>query len=65
MLESDDTSNKNIFNNMPLFDAVDNIDEQEKKSVVEDEIKNINLDDMAPRDALDFLYRIKAMLKVS
>ena len=65
MLESDDTSNKNIFNDIQLFDAVDNIDDQEKKSVVEDEIKNINLDDMAPRDALDFLYRIKVMLKVS
>ena len=65
MLESDNTSNKNIFNDMSLFDVVDNITEQEKKSVVENEIKNINLDDMAPRDALDFLYRIKAMLKIN
>ena len=53
------------MSDLPLFSADQNSHEPAEKKVdpLHEEIKNINLDSTSPRDALEFLYKLKETLK--
>ncbi|MGB1360710.1 MAG: DNA mismatch repair protein MutS [Alphaproteobacteria bacterium] len=60
-LEQDKSVQNDLFSSLPLFDAVE---EKEQDDPLINEIENVNIDDMSPRDALDFIYRLKALIKI-
>ena len=55
-------SAKDIVSDLPLFNAGGSVVEV-KASEVEEVLGSVNVDDMAPRDALDFVYRLKSILE--
>ena len=59
--DSTKMSAKNIVSDLPLFNAKGSVVEF-KLSEVEEVLGSVNVDDMAPRDALDFVYRLKSIL---
>ena len=56
---------KGLINDLPLFSNDQNFHEAKEKTVdpIHEEIRNINLDDTSPRDALEFLYKLKEAQK--
>ena len=56
---------KGLMSDLPLFSNDQNSHEPAEKKVdpLHEEIKNINLDSTSPRDALEFLYKLKETLK--
>ena len=54
-----------LINDLPLFSNDQNFYEPSKKKAdpLHEEIKNINLDGTSPREALEFLYKLKENLK--
>ena len=56
---------KGLINDLPLFSIDQNSHDPTEKKVdpLHEEIKNINLDSTSPRDALEFLYKLKEILK--
>ena len=60
--DSTKMSAKDIVNDLPLFNDEGSVVEV-KPSEVEEVLGSVNVDDMAPRDALDFVYRLKSILE--
>ena len=56
---------KGLINDLPLFSNDQNFHEATEKTVdpIHEEIRNINLDNTSPRDALEFLYKLKETQK--
>ena len=56
---------KGLMNDLPLFSNDQEPHDLTEKKVdpLHEEIKNINLDSTSPRDALEFLYKLKETLK--
>ena len=56
---------KGLINDLPLFSIDQNSHDPTEKKVdpLHEEIKNINLDSTSPRNALEFLYKLKEILK--
>ena len=56
---------KGLINDLPLFSNDKNFHEPTEKEVdpIHEEIRNINLDNTSPRDALEFLYKLKETQK--
>ena len=56
---------KGLINDLPLFSNDQNFHEPTEKKVdpLHEEIRNINLDNTSPRDALEFLYKLKETQK--
>ena len=56
---------KGLISDLPLFSNDQNSHNPMKKKAdpLHEEIKNINLDSTSPRDALEFLYKLKETLK--
>ena len=56
---------KGLMNDLPLFSNDQNFHEPMEKEVdpIHEEIRNINLDNTSPRDALEFLYKLKETQK--
>ncbi|MDC3003497.1 DNA mismatch repair protein MutS [Paracoccaceae bacterium] len=56
---------KGLINDLPLFSNDQNFHEATEKTVdpIHEEIRNINLDNTSPRDALEFLYKLKETRK--
>ena len=56
---------KGLINDLPLFSNDQNFHEATEKKVdpIHEEIRNINLDNTSPRDALEFLYKLKETQK--
>ncbi len=56
---------KGLINDLPLFSNDQNFHEPTEKEVdpIHEEIRNINLDNTSPRDALEFLYKLKETQK--
>jgi DNA mismatch repair protein MutS len=56
---------KGLVSDLPLFSNDQNSHDPTEKKVdpLHEEIKNINLDSTSPRDALEFLYKLKETLK--
>ena len=56
---------KGLVSDLPLFSNDQNSYDPTEKKVdpLHEEIKNINLDSTSPRDALEFLYKLKETLK--
>ena len=56
---------KGLINDLPLFSNEQNSHDPAEKKVdqLNEEIKNINLDSTSPKDALEFLYKLKETLK--
>ena len=52
---------KGLVNDLPLFSNDQNFHEAKEKEVdpIHEELRNINLDNTSPRDALEFLYKLK------
>ena len=61
-LEEKKAHQKPLFDDLPLFSAVEK-EVQAKESVVEKELKALDVDALSPREALDVLYRLKGELK--
>ena len=59
------SSLEGLINDLPLFSNDQNFYEPSKKKVdpLHEEIRNINLDSTSPREALEFLYKLKENLK--
>ena len=60
-----DKKNSNIkalADDLPLFASLKEKEEKAKPSVVEEELKNINPDDLSPREALEKLYALKNLI---
>ena len=56
---------KGLINDLPLFSNDQNFHEPTEKKVdpIHEEIKKLNLDNTSPRDALEFLYKLKETQK--
>ena len=56
---------KGLINDLPLFSNDQNFHEAKEKEVdpIHEELRNINLDNTSPRDALEFLYKLKETQK--
>ena len=56
---------KDLINDLPLFsnDHISNKIEEKKVDALQQEIETINLDNTSPKEALDFLYKLKENLK--
>ena len=56
---------KGLINDLPLFSNDQNFHEPTEKEVdpIHEEIRNINLDNTSPRDALELLYKLKETQK--
>jgi DNA mismatch repair protein MutS len=56
---------KDLINDLPLFsnDHISNKIEEKKVDALQQEIETINLDTTSPKEALDFLYKLKENLK--
>ena len=56
---------KGLINDLPLFSSDQNFHEATEKKVdpIHEEIRNINLDNTSPRDALELLYKLKEAQK--
>ncbi len=56
---------KGLINDLPLFSKDQNFHEAKEKEVdpIHEELRNINLDNTSPRDALEFLYKLKETQK--
>ena len=56
---------KGLIQDLPLFSNDQNFHEPTEKEVdpIHEEIRNINLDNTSPRDALEFLYKLKETRK--
>ena len=56
---------KGLINDLPLFSNDQNFHEATEKEVdpIHEELRNINLDNTSPRDALEFLYKLKETQK--
>jgi DNA mismatch repair protein MutS len=56
---------KGLITDLPLFSNDQNSDDLAEKKVdpLHEEIKNKDLDSISPRDALEFLYKLKETLK--
>ena len=61
-LEEKKAHQKPLFDDLPLFSVVEEQAKQ-KESVVEKELKALDIDALSPREALDILYRLKGELK--
>ena len=59
------TSFKDLIEDLPLFsnDHISNKIEEKRVDALQQEIETINLDSTSPREALDFLYKLKERLK--
>ena len=57
---------KGLINDLPLFSNDQNFHEATEKKVdpIHEEIRNINLDNTSPRDALELLYKLKEAQKI-
>ena len=57
---------KGLINDLPLFSNDQNFHEATEKKVdpLHEEIRNINLDNTSPRDALELLYKLKEAQKI-
>ncbi len=53
---------EDILEELPLFEVMEKIEPVLKKSKVEQSLEAVNIDDMTPRDAMDFIYSLKTML---
>jgi DNA mismatch repair protein MutS len=62
-LEEKKQEQKPLFDDLPLFSAANQPTYQSKPSEVEAIIKNTEVDLLSPREALDFVYRLKGMIK--
>ncbi len=60
-LEEKKTHQKPLFDDLPLFSALEK--QPPKESVVEKELKVLDVDALSPREALDILYRLKGEVK--
>jgi hypothetical protein len=56
---------KDLIKDLPLFsnDHISNKIEEKKVDALQQEIETINLDNTSPKEALDFLYKLKESLK--
>ena len=56
---------KDLIKDLPLFsnDHISNKIEEKKVDAIQQEIETINLDNTSPKEALDFLYKLKESLK--
>ena len=52
-----------LIDELPLFSAAQNLRQDKKTTIIEDMVANLKPDDMSPRDALEFLYALKARQK--
>jgi hypothetical protein len=54
-----------LIDDLPLFsnDHISNKIEEKRVDALQQEIETINLDSTSPREALDFLYKLKERLK--
>jgi len=59
------TNFKDLIEDLPLFsnDHISNKIEEKRLDALQQEIETINLDSTSPREALDFLYKLKERLK--
>ena len=59
------TNFKDLIDDLPLFsnDHISNKIEEKRVDALQQEIETINLDSTSPREALDFLYKLKERLK--
>ncbi len=55
------TNIKALADDLPLFASLKEKEEKQKPSAVEEALKNINPDDLSPREALDELYKLKQL----
>ena len=62
-LEEKKQEQKPLFDDLPLFSVANKPTYQSKPSEVESLIKNTEVDLLSPREALDFVYRLKEMTK--
>lgn len=62
-LEEKKQAQKPLFDDLPLFSAAIQ-STYKKESAVEAVLKNLNIDLMSPREALDELYKLKSMMEV-
>lgn len=62
-LEEKKQEQKPLFDDLPLFSAASKPTYQSKPSEVEALIKNTEVDLLSPREALDFVYHLKEMIK--
>ena len=59
------TNFKDLIDDLPLFsnDLISNKIEEKRVAALQQEIETINLDSTSPREALDFLYKMKEKMK--
>ncbi|MDO9125464.1 MAG: hypothetical protein Q7U42_01225, partial [Parvibaculum sp.] len=52
-----------LIDDLPLFSATAKPAPVAKVSAAEEELKNLNPDELSPKEALELLYRLKALAK--
>lgn len=60
-LEEKKQGQKPLFDDLPLFSAAAHPTYQCKSSLVEEQLKKVDVDLLSPREALDLVYRLKKM----
>ena len=62
-LEEKKQQQKPLFDDLPLFSAATHPTYLSKSSEVEERLKNIDVDMLSPREALDLIYQLKTLVK--
>ncbi len=62
-LEEKKQAQKPLFDDLPLFSQCLKTISEVKESRVEQELKKIDVDALSPRDALDYIYKLKSIME--
>ena len=62
-LEEKKQDQKPLFDDLPLFSQCLKTISKEKESPALDALKKLDVDSLSPRDALDYMYKLKSMLE--
>lgn len=53
---------RTVLDDLPLFAAISAVAKETPESVIEGRLKQLNIDELTPRGALDFLYELKGLV---
>lgn len=62
-LEESNTNRSNLFDDLPLFQITQPTAQSVTPSIIEEKLTQTDLDMLSPREALDFLYQLKGLIK--
>ena len=60
-LEEKKQEQKPLFDDLPLFSQIVETTSKQKNNPVTEELKNLDVDSLSPREALDKLYQLKTL----